>query len=309
MTTTPNRAGLVLLDKPEGLSSNRALQIVKRCFGLKKAGHGGCLDPLATGVLPIYLGEATKFCMYSLGASKSYRVTAELGRKTTTGDNEGDVLQTCPVPPITESDLKNACQSLTGEIQQVPPMYSALKHEGQPLYRLARKGVTVERKARSITIEAFDVVSTDLPYLTFDVRCSKGTYIRTLMEDLGELFGCGATMTALRRTQVGHFSLDQAVSLDAIKRFSEEENESGLDGCIIPCEAALSHLPRCVISRESANRLLNGLHAELPADFPKETPCCLYVDDYGFIGLGERHPDGCLCAKRMMSIPAVVFSS
>jgi len=244
-----------------------------------------------------------------LGASKSYRVTAELGKKTTTGDNEGELLQTCPVPAITESELKKACASLTGEIQQVPPMYSALKHEGQPLYRLARKGLTIERKARSITIEAFDLVSMDLPFVTFDVSCSKGTYIRTLMEDLGDVFGCGATMSALRRTQVGHFSLDQAVSLDVIKAFSEEENESGLDDYIIPCEAALSHLPRCVIPRESANRLLNGLHAELPVDFPAEVPCCLYVDDYGFIGLGEQHPDGCLCAKRMMSIPAVTFSS
>lgn len=307
MTNRPNRVGLVILDKPEGLSSNRALQIVKRAFKVKKAGHGGCLDPLATGVLPIYLGEATKFCMYSLGASKSYRVTAELGRKTTTGDREGELMQTRPVPPITQSDLLKACASLSGEIQQVPPMYSALKHEGQPLYRLARKGVTIERKARTITIDAFELVAMELPFVTFDVRCSKGTYIRTLMEDLGELFGCGATMTDLRRTASGQFHLDKAVTLDAIQACADTENEAGLDASIIPCEAALSHLPRCVISRDSANRLLNGLHVDLPGDFPEEGPSCLFVDGYGFIGLGERHPDGCLCAKRMMSIPAVVF--
>ncbi len=289
--------GILLLDKPLGISSNRALQTVKRLFGVKKAGHGGCLDPLATGVLPLYIGQATKFAMYSLAAEKMYRVEAKLGETTTTGDSEGEVTNCRDVPDLKESDLLRAAASLTGDIKQIPPMYSALKKDGQLLYRLARQGITVEREARSITIKQFELLSFNLPIVNFDVRCSKGTYIRTLMEDFGEFLGCGAYMSALRRTQAGSFSLDQTVTLDECIALKEAGR---LEEALIPCEQVLEHLPMHTLSEDQAIALLQGKRFVLDLPFEVGQVMRLFSESLGFIGLGEYREEGVLAAKRML---------
>jgi len=220
----PRRAlhGVILLDKPLGLSSNDALQKVRRLMRAEKAGHTGTLDPLATGLLPLCFGAATKFSQVSLEADKAYRATLKLGQTTTTGDGEGQVVQERPVQ-VDDASIASACAVMTGEIDQVPPMHSALKHEGRALYEYAREGIEIERKSRRITIHAIDIVGWQGDSLTLDVRCSKGTYIRTLAADIGEALGCGAHLSALRRTETGGFSQEQCVTLEALEAMSDDE--------------------------------------------------------------------------------------
>jgi len=191
--------GIVLLDKPIGLSSNQALQRVRRLFRAARAGHTGALDPLATGMLPLCLGEATKFSQFLLDADKRYITCIQLGKGTTTGDREGDVLTDLPVPELTDEALESVLNRFRGEIEQIPPMYSALKHEGKPLYEYARQGIVIERKRRQVTIADLTLVSRTADTLTLDIRCSKGTYIRTVGEDIGEMLGCGAHLHSLHR--------------------------------------------------------------------------------------------------------------
>lgn len=206
--------GVVCVDKPLGLSSNAALQRVRKALGAAKAGHTGTLDPLATGLLPICLGDATKFSRFFLDADKTYLATMRLGITTTTGDREGDTLSHGEVPPeLEEGRLRELCTAFAGLQSQVPPMYSALKVGGTPLYKLARSGQTVERKSRSVTIQELEIIQVSLPDLTFRVRCSKGTYVRTLAEDMGTWLGCGAHLVALRRTASGSFNIDAAAPL------------------------------------------------------------------------------------------------
>ncbi|WP_347328738.1 tRNA pseudouridine(55) synthase TruB, partial [Ralstonia pseudosolanacearum] len=218
--------GVLLLDKPIGWSSNDALIRAKRLLWAKKAGHTGTLDPLATGLLPLCFGEATKFSQDLLEADKTYEAVVRLGIRTSTADAEGEVLSERPVA-VTPEQLRAAIGRFVGEIDQVPPMHSALKKDGKPLYEYARAGQTVERAARRVTIRAIDVLATDLdaaaPTVTLRVCCSKGTYIRTLGEDLGEALGCGAHLVALRRTQVGSLTLDGAVTLEALEAASEDQ--------------------------------------------------------------------------------------
>jgi tRNA pseudouridine55 synthase len=259
----PRRAlhGVILLDKPLGLSSNDALQKVRRLMRAEKAGHTGTLDPLATGLLPLCFGAATKFSQVSLDADKAYRATLKLGQTTTTGDGEGQVVQERPVQ-VSDEAIVQACKAMTGEIDQVPPMHSALKHEGRALYEYAREGVEIERPARRVTIHAIDIVEWQGDRLTLDVRCSKGTYIRTLAESIGEHLGCGAYLQGLRRTACGGTTLDGAVTLEALQAMTEAERDTHLQAA----DVLLSDWPAVVLDESEAGRFLTGLRRRVKLD-------------------------------------------
>lgn len=250
--------GVLLLDKPLGLSSNDALQKCKWLLRAEKAGHTGTLDPLATGVLPLCFGAATKFSQLQLDADKTYEAVARLGVKTSTGDAEGDVMETRPVH-VTTAQLAEVALRFTGPIQQVPPMYSALKKDGKALYEYARAGVEVERQARDVTIfslsVSFDAADASQTSIRIVAKCSKGTYIRTLGEDIGEALGCGAHLTALRRIETGHFGVAQCVTLPALEAMSEAERLA----CLQPVEALLPGHSRVTLDSENAGRFLSGL--------------------------------------------------
>ncbi|MGY4829275.1 tRNA pseudouridine(55) synthase TruB [Sphaerotilaceae bacterium SBD11-9] len=264
---TPKRAvhGVLLLDKPLGLSSNDALQKAKRLYRAEKAGHTGTLDPLATGLLPLCFGAATKFSQVSLEADKTYRATLKLGVTTRTADAEGEVLQTREVR-VTREQIEAACQRFTGQIAQVPPMHSALKRDGKALYEYARAGIEVEREARQVTIHAIAIIGWQHDELTLDVRCSKGTYIRTLAEDIGEALGCGAHLSALRRTASGPLTLDAACTLEQLAAMSEPERDSKL----LQADTLLADWPVVRLDDEGAGRFLSGVRRRLPlADAPR----------------------------------------
>jgi tRNA pseudouridine55 synthase len=260
--------GVLLLDKPLGLSSNDALQKAKRLFRAEKAGHTGTLDPLATGLLPLCFGAATKFSQVSLDADKRYRAAVKLGLTTTTADAEGAVLQRADVN-VTREQLQAACTQLRGEIDQVPPMHSALKRDGKALYEYARAGIEIERAPRRVTIH--DIVIADLEdqgcddIWTLDVHCSKGTYIRTLAEDIGKLLGCGAHLAGLRRTGSGALTLNGALTLEQLAAMTETERDAHL----LAAEALLADWPLVRLREEDAGRFLSGLRRRLPlADMP-----------------------------------------
>ncbi len=277
--------GVLLLDKPLGLSSNVALQKAKRLFRAEKAGHTGTLDPLATGLLPVCFGAATKFSQASLDADKAYRATLQLGIRTSTGDAEGEVLHCRPVA-VTRDDMRAACARFIGEIEQVPPMHSALKHDGRPLYDYARAGVTIERAPRRVTLHAIDI-----PLLeqqgqegrwTLDVRCSKGTYIRTLAEDIGELLGCGAHLSALRRTGCGALKAAEALTLEQLADMSEAERVAALGAP----DCLLADAPVVRLEDEDAGRFLSGLRRRLVA--PNAPVVRVYGPQPGaFLGSGH----------------------
>jgi tRNA pseudouridine55 synthase len=256
--------GVLLLDKPLGLSSNEALQKAKRLYRAEKAGHTGTLDPLATGLLPLCFGAATKFSQVSLDADKRYLATLQLGVTTTTGDAEGEVLATAPVS-VTREQVQAACSALTGPIKQLPPMYSALKKDGKALYEYARQGVEVERETRAVTIHQIDIVEGDNSVWVLDVRCSKGTYIRTLAEDIGKHLGCGAHLKALRRTGSGGLSLENSHSLEQLAAMSEQER----DAALMPADRLLADWPEVTLNDEDAGRFLSGMRRRLNlADAP-----------------------------------------
>jgi tRNA pseudouridine55 synthase len=250
--------GVLLLDKPLGWSSNDALQKVKWLLRAEKAGHTGTLDPLATGLLPLCFGAATKFSQLQLDADKTYEAVARLGEKTSTGDAEGDVIEERPVN-VTEEGLNNVLPRFTGLIRQIPPMHSALKKDGRALYEYARAGIEVEREAREVTIYELKVslasVDTAQPAIKMIVRCSKGTYIRTLGEDIGEALGCGAHLTALRRVETGGFSVAQCVTLEALEAMTEEERLN----CLMPVDSLLRDHTVVTLEGESAGRFLSGV--------------------------------------------------
>ncbi|NBH74775.1 tRNA pseudouridine(55) synthase TruB [Rodentibacter pneumotropicus] len=234
--------GVFLLDKPQGMSSNEIMQKVKRLFQANKAGHTGALDPLATGMLPICLGEATKFSQFLLDADKRYLVTAKLGERTDTSDAEGQVVETRAVNVETPQIL-TALEQFRGDILQVPTMFSALKHHGKPLYEYARQGITVEREARPITIFELNFIEYHAPYLTLEVHCSKGTYIRTLVDDLGEVLGCGAHVTMLRRLAVADYPIEAMMSCDELQNLAAKQDLALLDQHLLPTDTAVSKLP------------------------------------------------------------------
>ena len=252
--------GVLLLDKPLGLSSNDALQKAKRLFRAEKAGHAGTLDPLASGLLPVCFGAATKFAQASLDADKRYRATLQLGVTTTTGDGEGDVVQRRPVD-IDRAALDTITKRLIGSIEQVPPMHSALKRNGRPLYEYARAGMELDRAPRRVTIHRLDIVQWHAETLVVDVVCSKGTYVRTLAEDLGEMLGCGAHLSALRRTGSGAFAVDRASTLDILAAMDEAQRDAQL----LPADALLADVPEIHLGEEDAGRFLTGLRRRVDA--------------------------------------------
>ena len=290
--------GLLLLDKPSGMSSNRALQKVRGIYRARKAGHGGSLDPLATGLLPVCLGQATKFSAFLLGADKAYRADCRLGQTTTTGDAEGEILACRPVD-IEPGQLADVLSGFVGEIEQVPPMYSALKHQGKRLYQLAREGKQVARQPRPVRITSLEPVSLDGEQLVFDVACSKGTYVRTLAEDIGEKLGCGAHLTALRRTRVEPYGLDQAVSLQTLEQMADQ-NLAELDRLLLPVAAALGHFPELRLESEQCRGIRHGQSLRLTADMAPGLYRILDPEE-DFVGLGELDGEGLLIPKRLMN--------
>ncbi len=293
---TPRRPlhGVLLLDKPLGWTSNDALQKAKGILRAEKGGHTGTLDPLATGLLPLCFGAATKFSQVSLDADKGYRATLRLGQRTTTGDAEGEVTETMPVQTDAES-IAAACARFTGPQAQMPPMHSALKHQGRALYEYARQGIEVERAARNVVIHRIDIVSWQAEHLVLDVSCSKGTYIRTLAEDIGTALGCGAHLSGLRRTFCGGLSLDRAVSIDSLAALPEAER----DALLLPADSLLADWPEVHLPDDEAGRFLTGLRRRvLLADAPAVRVYAAHPRAF----LGSAHiTAGELIADRLLS--------
>lgn len=271
--------GALLLDKPLGISSNRALQEAKKLFGMKKAGHAGTLDPLASGLLLVLFGEATKLAGPLLEDEKEYLATLKLGEKTSTGDAEGELVERKPIN-LQSSDLGPVLGRFVGEIEQVPPMHSALKRDGVPLYRLARRGETVERAPRRVRISSIEVLGMEASQLRLRVRCSKGTYIRTLAEDIGEALGSCAHLAALRRTAAGQFRVENAVSLEALAAMPEAARARQLLGLA----HLLRGLPRAELDRDQEARFRNGQTLKA---FPGEGLRAVYGADGGVLGLAQ----------------------
>jgi tRNA pseudouridine55 synthase len=286
--------GILLLDKPIGFSSNQALQKIKWLLKAAKAGHTGTLDPLATGLLPLCFGEATKFAHFLTDADKTYIATIKLGATTTTGDAEGEVLTTSPVH-VTRDEFEAACQQFTGEISQTPPMYSALKFEGKALYEYARAGVEIERKSRRVTIQNIEVNSFAGDVAVISVTCSKGTYIRTLAEDIGKQLGCGAHLIGLRRTATADYLIAQAVTLEQFEAMSEEERLAAL----APPDSAVHYLPAITLDDDGAFYLMQGQAVWRSGAVPPGL-LRLYNEQQVFLGLGELQDDGKIAPKRLM---------
>jgi len=296
-------SGILLLDKPLGLSSNAALQRARYLFRAKKAGHTGSLDPKATGVLPICFGEATKVSGYLLNSDKRYITTVQLGQTTTTGDTEGEILTSLPVTEISDKILQHTLDQFTGDIIQIPPMYSALKHNGTPLYKLARQGIEVERKQRAVTIHTLTLLHRTKETLVLDVCCSKGTYIRTLAQDIGDTLGFGAYITSLQRTEVFPFDCSTIYSLETLQQLSAEDsdkpNPERLDSLLLPLDSALTHYPKMILNDEESNRVKTGLKVARD-DIPNASLIRLYQQSDQFIGIGRLSSDNLLAPKRMM---------
>lgn len=286
-----------MLDKPVGMTSNAALQRAKRLFQAQKAGHTGSLDPLADGLLPVCFGAATKVSAFLLDADKRYWVRIKLGVTTTTADSEGAVVETRPVTGIGEAELQGVLQRFEGEIEQIPPMYSALKHKGERLYKLAREGIEVEREPRRITIYSLKLLACDLPEFELEVHCSKGTYVRVLAEDIGAALGCGAHVTALRRTGVGPYREEGMVTMEALERGAAEGSQT-LDALLLPTESAMGQWPEVRLSPDSSFYLRQGQPVLVP-NAPVEGWVRLYDAD-GFIGVGEILDDGRVAPRRLM---------
>lgn len=290
--------GILIFDKPLGMTSNAALQKVRWLFNANKGGHTGSLDPLATGVLPLCLGEATKFSQYLLDADKAYLTEARLGITTTTADAEGDVLQVRPVN-VDLTQVEALLPRFTGDILQVPPMYSALKKDGQPLYKLARAGETVERQPRSVRISQLRVLGLEGDRLRLEVHCSKGTYIRSLVEDLGEALGCGAHVSELRRIQAGPFDQAQQITLAQLEQLHAEGGAEALDHLLLPSDSGLGQFPALELTEQTAYYLNHGQAVRVPGA-PAFGTVRLYAPGSGFIGIGEMTDDARVAPKRLV---------
>lgn len=298
--------GILLLDKPKEMTSNQALQTVKQLFSASKVGHTGSLDPLATGLLPLCFGEATKFSQFLLNADKTYCVSACLGIKTNTGDAEGEVIDSRSVLNYSVEHLETILSTFRGTISQIPPMFSALKHKGRPLYKLARQGIVVERSPRTVTIHSLrllesshtDIHSSAKKILNLEIRCSKGTYIRTLIEDIGEALGCGAYVSDLRRLSVADFHAEQMVSMEELQSSSLAE----CDKKLLSLDSLLNEWPVLKISQAAAYYLYRGQAVLLP-NLPKQGLLRLLLQKSGqFIGVGEILEDGRVAPRRLVDL-------
>lgn len=294
--------GILVLDKPLGESSNRSLQRAKRLYDAAKAGHTGSLDPLATGVLPLCFGEATKFSQYLLDADKGYESTFTLGRTTATADAEGETLTVSDASGVTEAAVEEAMGGLRGAIEQLPPMYSALKQNGQPLYKLARQGIEVERKPRPVEIKDFELRAFrggEQAEVDVVLACSKGTYVRTLAEDLGKALGCGAHVSALRRTRSGPFTLADSVTMETLSALKENEQLAQMDQLLLPADAPLGSLPLVTLSESGGFYLRQGQPVLVP-----NAPCSgmvrVALQDGEFLGVGEILDDGRVAPRRLV---------
>lgn len=291
-------SGILLLDKPAGVSSNAALQKAKRLYNAAKAGHTGSLDPLATGLLPVCLGEATKVSAFLLDADKRYVTSIRLGIKTATADAEGEVIETAEVPEIPLERLGEVLESFLGDIRQLPPMYSAVKHKGERLYKLAREGVEVEREPRTITIH--DLVCLDFNGVTLklDIHCSKGTYVRTLAEDVSEALGTVGHVAELRRTAVGPFTDSDMVTVEQLEAYASEGFDA-LDALLLPVDSGLVQWPEVRLNADASHYLLQGQPVFCPGA-PTSGRVRIYDNNDRFLGAGEITSDGLVAPKRMM---------
>jgi tRNA pseudouridine55 synthase len=290
--------GIVLLDKPLGITSNAALQAVKRLYRAKKAGHTGSLDPLASGLLPLCFGDATKVSPFLLEADKRYQVAIKLGVKTSTGDAEGEIIDTRAVNGIVPAELRAVLRRFTGPIEQVPPMHSAIKHKGQPLYKLAHQGIEVERQARPVVVHELRLTACEGDVLEIEVACSKGTYIRTLAEDIGEALGVGAHVIVLRRTATGPFRAEQMVSMARLEEAAAAGFET-LDSFLLPIETALENWPDVCLSDDLAFYLRQGQAVFVPRA-PTQGWVKLRTADQRFLGVGRVLDDGRVAPKRLI---------
>ena len=291
--------GVVLLENPQGLSSNDLLQKVKRLYQANKAGHTGALDPLATGMLPICLGEATKFSQFLLDADKRYRVTAKLGERTDTSDAEGQVVAEKAVKCGLDEILA-ALPHFRGNLMQIPTMFSALKYQGKPLYEYARAGITVEREARPITIFELEFIDYQAPFLTLEVHCSKGTYIRTLVDDLGEYLGCGAHVTVLRRSAVADYPSAAMVSLAQLQQLAEQQDLTLLDQHLLAADTAVSNLSKLELSTEQSQAIGFGQRVRFDNPEQLQGQVRLYDADNRFLGVAEIN-DNVIHPKRLVT--------
>ena len=286
--------GVFLLDKPLGFSSNQALKKIQWLFNAKKAGHTGTLDPMATGLLPICLGEATKFSHRLLDAHKSYIATIQLGITTSTGDQEGEVISEKEVV-LNEAQLKDTLKKFMGDMTQIPPMYSALKFEGKPLYEYAREGIEIERKSRQIKIFDIKLINIEKSIITIEVLCSKGTYIRTLAEDIGQTMGCGAYLKALERTQTGNFQLSEALSIEALEAMPMASREKAL----MPIDVLLEELSSIKLNMAELDAIKKGQRIDFMSKNDKEVR--LYSPSGQFVGVGQPDLKGRLFPKRLIA--------
>ena len=291
--------GVFLLDKPQGMSSNDIMQKVKRIFQANKAGHTGALDPLATGMLPICLGEATKFSQFLLDADKRYLVTAKLGERTDTSDAEGQIVETREVK-VKTPEILTALEQFRGDILQVPTMFSALKHNGKPLYEYARQGITVEREARPITLFELNFIEYNAPYLTLEVHCSKGTYIRTLVDDLGEALGCGAHVTMLRRTAVADYPTEKMLDWNALQALAESQDLSLLDALLLPIDTAVAKLPMLTLDESQTQGIGFGQRVKFNNPNSLQGQVRLFSHENRFLGVALIDENNVIRPQRLV---------
>ncbi|MAR29115.1 MAG: tRNA pseudouridine(55) synthase TruB [Gammaproteobacteria bacterium] len=291
--------GILVVDKPAGISSNDVVQQAKRLFGAQKVGHTGSLDPLATGVLPLCFGEATKFSQYLLDANKTYWTRIRLGVSTETGDADGEVIAQVDATAITQTQVSDALETFVGEIEQIPSMYSALKHQGQPLYKLARQGIEVERSPRTVTIYSAELLQFAEAYIELRVHCSKGTYIRSLAEDLGAALGCGGHVSALRRLAAGPYAEAQAVTLEQVSEIGDPQE---MDALLLPVASAVGSWPSVRLHEDTAHYVRQGQPVQV-AHAPTHGWVQIFesAEEDRFLGVGEVLTDGRIAPRRLVA--------
>jgi len=295
--------GVIILDKPSGITSNSALQEVRKLLNAQKGGHTGSLDPLATGVLPLCFGEATKFSRFLLNADKTYQTTARLGIITDSGDSDGAIIEQREVPTLTAESVSSVVSRFIGKISQVPTMYSALKHQGRPLYEWARKGIEIERASREINIHGLKIIDVRETELDLEVSCSKGTYIRTLVEDIGLAVGCGAHVTKLRRIKAGHFDLAESFTLENLKsneRLHSAIKENHYDDFLLPVDCLLHTFPSVNLDDKQSFSLSHGQTVKIDAFLELTDFVKLYHDDQ-FLGVGSVNEPGVVSPLRLLA--------